>query len=432
VPRQQSSHVDDPKAVGRRLRKAREAAGLSQRDLEFPGCTAAYISRIEVGARVPSLQLLRELARRVGVSEDYLATGRRGDASAAIADGELALRLDDVAGAKETFEAALAEAPENAVRSRALEGLGHVALRESEPRRAVELFEEALRAGGGEPMTRPQLAEGLARGYGTLGELAPAIALLEQGTSHFEQVEDVPQYTRFAALLAAALTDSGDFSGAERVLANALGRARAVVDPYARARLYWSQSRLLTEQGKVELAERYAQRALETLRVTEDTYAIAHAMELLATIRLELGNAAEALELVEEGWPLIEGTGTPVDVAHFRLVEARARAALGQKEEAAELALELADQLTGSEAAAGAHAHFLLGEIFADIGEGGRAREFYELAIRAYEEHGETRHVMQAYERLASLLKEEGRRDEALDLLERALKIQTRSGRRLS
>ena len=75
MPRRKSTHVDDPAAVGRRLREARERAGSSQRQLSFDGCSPAYISRIEAGERIPSLQLLREMGRRLGVSEDYLATG---------------------------------------------------------------------------------------------------------------------------------------------------------------------------------------------------------------------------------------------------------------------------------------------------------------------------------------------------------------------
>lgn len=69
------SHVDDPEAVGRRLKEARLAAGLSQRQLSFPGCSAAYISRLEAGDRVPSLQLLRKLAAKLNADEQYLATG---------------------------------------------------------------------------------------------------------------------------------------------------------------------------------------------------------------------------------------------------------------------------------------------------------------------------------------------------------------------
>ena len=95
MPRRKSTHVDDPAAVGERLRAARERAGLTQRDLAFPGCSPAYISRIESGDRIPSLQLLRELGRRLGVSEDFLATGenRAAPEDPRLLDAELALRL---------------------------------------------------------------------------------------------------------------------------------------------------------------------------------------------------------------------------------------------------------------------------------------------------------------------------------------------------
>lgn len=76
MKRERIPHVDDPGKLGRRLSAAREAAMLSQRELAFPGCSAAYISRIERGERTPSLQVLRELADRCGVSESQLAWGR--------------------------------------------------------------------------------------------------------------------------------------------------------------------------------------------------------------------------------------------------------------------------------------------------------------------------------------------------------------------
>jgi transcriptional regulator with XRE-family HTH domain len=73
--RQRVKYFDDPILLGRRLRETREAAGLSQRELSFPGCTAAYISRIEKGERVPSLQLIREFAVRLDVSEEFISHG---------------------------------------------------------------------------------------------------------------------------------------------------------------------------------------------------------------------------------------------------------------------------------------------------------------------------------------------------------------------
>ena len=76
LKRPRTPHYDDPAAVGQRLHTAREGAGISQRELAFPGCSAAYISRIERGERIPSLQVMRELARRIGISESWLAYGR--------------------------------------------------------------------------------------------------------------------------------------------------------------------------------------------------------------------------------------------------------------------------------------------------------------------------------------------------------------------
>lgn len=89
------THVDDPAAVGRRLRAARIKAGLSQRQLSFPGCSAAYISRLEAGDRVPSLQLLRKLALKLDADEEYLATGieRVEQAPPEIVEAEVERRL---------------------------------------------------------------------------------------------------------------------------------------------------------------------------------------------------------------------------------------------------------------------------------------------------------------------------------------------------
>lgn len=94
--RARTPHYDDPVSVGRRVSTARESAGLSQRELAFPGCSAAYISRIERGERIPSLQVLRELARRTGVGESELAYGReRLDAAVAERIREVEAAEDD-------------------------------------------------------------------------------------------------------------------------------------------------------------------------------------------------------------------------------------------------------------------------------------------------------------------------------------------------
>jgi transcriptional regulator with XRE-family HTH domain len=102
------------------LHAAREAARLSQRELAFPGCSAAYISRIERGERVPSLQVLRELAQRVGVGEAELAYGREPldpDVSRAVRDVEAAEAAGNGGDVARTYQA-LARAASRAARAR--------------------------------------------------------------------------------------------------------------------------------------------------------------------------------------------------------------------------------------------------------------------------------------------------------------------------
>jgi ribosome-binding protein aMBF1 (putative translation factor) len=54
---------------------SREERGLSQRELAEPGVSYAYISRIEAGARRPSLRALRKLAAKLDVTALELETG---------------------------------------------------------------------------------------------------------------------------------------------------------------------------------------------------------------------------------------------------------------------------------------------------------------------------------------------------------------------
>src|SRR5689334_17398784 len=65
----------EPTEVGRRLRAAREAKGLTQGEVAGPGASVAYISRIESGQRRPTAKLLGDLARRLDVTVDQLLGG---------------------------------------------------------------------------------------------------------------------------------------------------------------------------------------------------------------------------------------------------------------------------------------------------------------------------------------------------------------------
>jgi transcriptional regulator with XRE-family HTH domain len=110
------SEGSSAESVGARLKRLRLQRGFSQRDLSSPGVSYAYISRIEAGARTPSVKALRKLAQKLGVSVEYLETGKDirevDDRELRLADAELELRLAKNTSAVEPkLEAILREAP---------------------------------------------------------------------------------------------------------------------------------------------------------------------------------------------------------------------------------------------------------------------------------------------------------------------------------
>src|ERR671930_2770680 len=88
---------EQTETIGQRLRRLRTERRLSQRELSSPGVSYAYLSRIESGTRQPSVNALRMLARKLGVSAEYLETGNEIGAEEErelkLADAELKLRL---------------------------------------------------------------------------------------------------------------------------------------------------------------------------------------------------------------------------------------------------------------------------------------------------------------------------------------------------
>ena len=78
------------KAVGGRIRKARQAAGMTQRDLAGDRYTPAYISALETGGAKPSMAALHYIADRLGADvRGFLGTST-GISNRAVADLDLA------------------------------------------------------------------------------------------------------------------------------------------------------------------------------------------------------------------------------------------------------------------------------------------------------------------------------------------------------
>ena len=425
------SHVDNAEAVGRRLKAARLEAGLSQRQLAFPGCSAAYISRLEAGERVPSLQLLRKLAVKLEADEEFLATGVASGPRlpAELVEADVALRLDDLQLASELFERLLQTTSDRRTRAEALGGLGRLAFRQGDARSAIDGIEEALRLAPELLVASTSLVETLARAYANATELESAIGVLDRAIAAATEAGEDAAATRLRILLANALIDSQSYGRAEELLGGVLALAGELLDPAQRARVLWSQSRLHTVRGNQDGAARYARRALEILELGEDTFALARAHQALAYIELERERPEEALELLERGSELLGADVSPIEWAKFRLEEARAFAQLGRNDEAAAAALEAKALFGDAQPVDAGRAFVVVGDVFQRLGEKERAREIWELALDLLEQEPNP-WAADAYERLGRLLEDEGKTEEALAMLKRALGARERANAR--
>ena len=419
MPRSLTTHIDSPREVGIRLREARERAGLSQRQLSFPGCTAAYISRIEAGARVPSLQMINQLALRLDTSGQWLATGVEAapEAPVDLVEAEVALRLGEIDEAERQYRAHLQ--PGDPARPAALAGLGQIAIRNEQFDDAIELLEEAFDAQHRRALADPGAVEALGRAYASRGRLESAIALFEQAAAQALEADAPVARMRFTVVLANALIDAHQLTRAGSALADVIRISEELGDPVATARLFWSQSRLYGMRGDHELAARYARKALAILERTENETYVGMAYHLLAFSEIEGGNFVDALPLLERGRALFGADLRPLDDARFSIEEARALIGLDRQSDAARAAARAVERLHHVSPGTRGRMLTTLGTIFLEIGDRDRARSLLEEGLQLHLEHG-PHFALEPARLLADILEAEGDTAGALEVLKRA------------
>ena len=106
----------DAHELGRRLRSIRVARGLTQGEVVGDTMSVAYLSRLETGARKPTVKALSALAARLDVSIDSLLAVEPGqdpdEVRLALDYAELALESGEPAEAAQHLDAALSRVGE--------------------------------------------------------------------------------------------------------------------------------------------------------------------------------------------------------------------------------------------------------------------------------------------------------------------------------
>jgi transcriptional regulator with XRE-family HTH domain len=226
------SRTIDLGLLGRRIKAARVAAGLTQLQLAAPDISSAYLSRIESGDRRPDLKLLVRLAEKTNVSLEQFIVGVNPDqrveltleldhASINIALGNGLEAMAHLGRARE----ALSDSPASDLwlQLRVLEARANHVLGNLDE--AIIALEDLLESGASGPywlsasltLTRCYLESGDPNGCIETGE--PLLELLtEHGLTASAEAADI------ASSVAAALQLRGDH-------ARAIELCRAIADP---------------------------------------------------------------------------------------------------------------------------------------------------------------------------------------------------------
>jgi len=370
-------HVDDPVAVGRRIRQLRQQLGLSLRQIAGPGCSPGYLSRVERGQRVPSVSVMADLADKLGVTLEDLGGRdiRTRIPETRLLDVELAARMGDAAAA-EQVRRALDDASrigDRRAESRLLEVRAQLAAAARRDGEAARLCEDAIRAAPG-PATsraRPALHETLGRAYAGLGRMDRSIEVLRTALDQaLAEPADPGLAVRFGVLLASAYTDAGQADEAFRTL-EAISAGRDVLrDPVELARLEWAISRTYAEDGQTDLAERYARRVVAALEAGEHLQLLGRSYMLLGSILLDRDRHSEADAELRRATEVLEGSGTPAPELALLDYE-RGRSALldGRLDDAEALARAGLDRTEATEPGTAGMLYTLLAKIALARGE---------------------------------------------------------------
>jgi transcriptional regulator with XRE-family HTH domain len=417
-------------SIGERLRKLRQERGLSQRALSGPGVSYAYISRIEAGARNPSVKAIRLLARNLGVSPEYLERGVPLNASRELelrlADAELELQFaDDVAELREALTPILDEAsavgdPDLVARAQALVGL--VAAAAGDHADAIGFLERSIEHSSVSAVLRPDVYAALGRCYAALGRLHDSIALFTECLAFVSERArpDSAIRARFATYLSCAFTDAGDFGQARAVLATELERVRSGgVDRQERVQLYWSLARIAAMEGDAALALDYVRRAIGLLQASEDTLELARAHILHAQILILDDRPLDARSDLQDAERLLDLGHSARDFGLLRAEQAKVAAHLGDPHAAIARASE-ALEFFGDGSAGRGSALWPLAAGQVAIGDHKAGFGNFRKAVEALEAAGEWRDAARAARDWGRALRDAGRADEAFEVLERA------------
>lgn len=427
--------MDSQGSLGHRIRETRIRRGLSQAQLALPELSDSYVSLIESGKRVPTPDVVRLLARKLGCSASYLSSGIDEDAQdrmrVTLEYAEIALQNGEAAEARDRLTELLADPdlaalPDYARRARwahalALEATGDL---EGALRGFAALTAVLSPDYDTEEWIRLNIA--MSRCHREKGDPTRSVAVAEGA---FARVTAKPgpwsdETVKLGATLVGAYLERGDLVSGAQLAERLIAHADEVGSPGARMAAYWEAAIVARYQADFDKAVAYGERALALLGEAADLRNLSRLRGEYGTLVLlaDSGDAERARDELQRATREMTATAAGgIDIARCLTELAKAELALNQPRRAADHAAEALDMLGPEPRPATAGALIVLGEARVRLGRAKDAGEVLSRAMTCLRQMEPSREVAENWFSLAELLSETGDEEHRAEAYRHAL-----------
>jgi transcriptional regulator with XRE-family HTH domain len=427
--------VDSQATLGQRIRTTRIRQGLSQAQLALPELSDSYVSLIESGKRIPTPDVVRLLARKLGCSASYLSSGIDQDAQdrmrVTLEYAEIALQNGEAAEARDRLAELLADPdlgslPEYARRARwahalALEATGRL-------EEALQGF-AALTADLSPDYDTDEwirLTIATSRCHREKGDTARSVAVAETA---FARVTAKPgpwsdETVKLGATLVGAYLERGDLVSGRQLAERLVEHADALGSPAARMAAYWEAAIVARYQADFETAVTYGERALALLGEAADLRNLSRLRGEYGTLMLlaRPDDAERARDELQRAMSEMTATAAGgIDIARCLTELARAELATGHPRKAADRATEALELLGTEPRPATAGALLVLGDARIRLGREREAAETLDRAMTFLRQMQPSREVAEGWFTLAELLSRTGDEEHRAEAYRNAL-----------
>lgn len=346
---------------GRRLRELRTRRGLSQKELANGVVDPSYISLLESGSRVPTLDVVIQLAQVLEVpitsllgSDQVLPAGPTGSGSDLTWQvlSRTAADFGDLAAARSRIEEAYLQARDQEHPARILEiglALQHAMAGDNDHQAVLALNEELLRLATSLQLAPivTKLRADCAASARNLGRFVEARRFAEAALAGIDddKLKGTIEHIRLLGIQVSIMCETGELETVPPLLDELFGMVRQHQSLAVQSRAHWVAATAHSRLGNGQQVLEHLRQAREGLTSPHTSLREwAHFCRAAASIILDASEDVEqARACIEQGRTATEVMGSPGQWAAFHAVEARYEQAAGNAQRAVELARPLVE-----------------------------------------------------------------------------------------